>query len=246
MRGRARSTSPTTACTPGASGAYGEKDKPDSADPRVARVLKAESYVNKRAPRYIARPAARCSRPPVKTCSRCSPRNSRRGTCSNAPRRARPTPANDIARAAAIILQLDCGAEPWGTYNYCSSRVQPVELSARWLSRWPRNTAAPRRGAAAGGAGRIATRPSMPPDPHTSASSSAPGAQPCRRWWRNIVVVKHQVAGMARSCGERHLVAGMARSRGRSGPCPRPKNHRVDAGAPATPPFTPHARSTTA
>ena len=39
-----------------------------------------------------------------------------------------PTPANDVARVVVAILeQIDCGAEPWGVYHYCSEPM--VHLS---------------------------------------------------------------------------------------------------------------------
>jgi dTDP-4-dehydrorhamnose reductase len=105
------------------SGAYREKDKPDSADPRVARVLKAESYVNKRAPKHIVLRCGPLFAPAGHNLFTMLAAQLEKGhllECTED--KLCPTPANDIARVVvAIILQLDCGAEPWGTYNYCSS-----------------------------------------------------------------------------------------------------------------------------
>lgn len=108
-----------------ASGAYRETERPDSAHPRSARVLKAESYVRKRAPKHIV--------------LRCGPLIASDGdnlftqimqqlehdqVVELSEDKLCPTPVHDVARVVvAMILQLDCGASPWGTYNYCSSDV---------------------------------------------------------------------------------------------------------------------------
>lgn len=105
------------------SGAYGESDRPDSADLRAKRMLKAESYVRKRAPKHIVLrcgPLIAASGDNLLTRVMRLLDEGRDLDCSDD--KLCPTPAGDIARViVAMVLQLDCGADPWGVYNYCSS-----------------------------------------------------------------------------------------------------------------------------
>jgi len=104
-------------------GAYREKDKPDSADPRAARVLKGESYVTKRVPRHIVLRSGPLFAPTGDNLFTLLVQRLEKGhvlECTED--KVCPTPANDVARVVvAIILQLECGATPWGVYHYCSS-----------------------------------------------------------------------------------------------------------------------------
>jgi dTDP-4-dehydrorhamnose reductase len=104
-------------------GAYREKDRPDSADPRAARVLKGESYVSKRVPKHIVLRCGPVFAPAGENLFTAIAGQLEKGrTLECTEDKLCPTPANDVARVvAAIILQLDCGATPWGTYHYCSS-----------------------------------------------------------------------------------------------------------------------------
>lgn len=106
-------------------GAYSEKDRTDSAHPRCARMLKAESYVRKRAPKHIV---LRCGPLIAPNGSNVFTQLMHQleggGVLEFSEDKLCPTPAHDIARVVvAMILQLDCGASPWGTYNYCCSDV---------------------------------------------------------------------------------------------------------------------------
>ena len=104
-------------------GAYREKDKPDSSDPRAARVLKAERYVLKRAPRHIVLRSGPLLAPTGNNLFSMVMQQLERGELLECGEdKICPTPANDVARVVvAIIVQLDCGATPWGVYHYCSS-----------------------------------------------------------------------------------------------------------------------------
>jgi dTDP-4-dehydrorhamnose reductase len=105
------------------SGAYREKDRPDHADERAARVLKGESYVRRRVTRHIVlRAGPMVAATGDNLFTRVMHRLERGELLECTDDRVCPTPASDVARVAvAIILQLACGAEPWGTYHYCSS-----------------------------------------------------------------------------------------------------------------------------
>jgi len=105
------------------SGAYREKDKGDSTEARAARVLKAESYATKRVPRHIVLRCGPVFAPTGDNLFTMIARQLEKGrTLECNEDKLCPTPANDVARVVvAIILQLDCGATPWGTYHYCSS-----------------------------------------------------------------------------------------------------------------------------
>lgn len=105
------------------SGAYREKDAPDSADPRAQRVLKGESYVTRRVPRHIVlRSGPLVASSGDNLFSRLVRHMEADERIEASEDKLCPTPAADVARVvAAILLQLDCGAEPWGVYHYCSS-----------------------------------------------------------------------------------------------------------------------------
>lgn len=106
-------------------GAYNEKDRPDSAHPRGMRVLKAESYVRKRAPKHIVLRCGSLIASSGNTLfTQVMTQLEQGGTLGFSEDKFCPTPAYDVARVvAAMVLQLDCGASPWGIYNYCSSDV---------------------------------------------------------------------------------------------------------------------------
>jgi dTDP-4-dehydrorhamnose reductase len=105
------------------SGAYREKDKPDHGDPRVARILKGERYVLKRVPQHIVLRSGPLLAPTGDNLFTMLMQRFEQGEmleCSED--KICPTPANDVARVVvAMIVQLDCGATPWGLYHYCSS-----------------------------------------------------------------------------------------------------------------------------
>lgn len=105
------------------SGAYREKDRPDSTVARTARVLKAESYVRKRAPRHIVlRSGPLIASGGDNLFTRVIGQLEREPDLEYTDDKLCPTPASDIARVVvAMILQIDCGATPWGIYHYCSS-----------------------------------------------------------------------------------------------------------------------------
>jgi dTDP-4-dehydrorhamnose reductase len=104
-------------------GAYREKDKPDNANPLAQHVLKGERYVGKRVPRQIVLRCGPLVAPGGDNLLTVMFRRLEAGQrieCSTD--KICPTPANDLARVVvALILQIDCGAESWGTYHYCSS-----------------------------------------------------------------------------------------------------------------------------
>ena len=103
-------------------GAYREKDKSDSGDPRAARVLKAERHVLKRVTRHIVLRSGPLLAPAGDNLFSMVMQRLERGEqleCSED--KICPTPANDVARVVvAIIVQLDCGATPWGCLLYTS------------------------------------------------------------------------------------------------------------------------------
>jgi dTDP-4-dehydrorhamnose reductase len=105
------------------SGAYREKDKPDHADERAQRVLKGESHVVRRVPRHIVlRTGPLMAATGDNLFTRVMQRLERGELLDCTDDRLCPTPASDVARViVAMILQLACGAQPWGTYHYCSS-----------------------------------------------------------------------------------------------------------------------------
>lgn len=104
-------------------GAYREKDKPDNTDPRATHVLKGERYVLKRVPRHIVLRSGPLIAPTGDNLFLMLMQHLESGDlleCSED--KICPTPANDVARVVvAMIVQLDCGATPWGMYHYCSS-----------------------------------------------------------------------------------------------------------------------------
>lgn len=105
------------------SGAYREKDRPDNTDARAKRVLKGESHVLRRVPRHIVLRSGPLVAATGDNLFTRVMRQLERGEaleCSDD--RVCPTPAADLARVVVgIILQLACGATPWGIYHYCSS-----------------------------------------------------------------------------------------------------------------------------
>lgn len=104
------------------SGAYREKDKPDSKSPLAKHILKAESYVCRRASRHLV----------LRTGPVISPIGENIFTMLfdrlKAGQRLEmlddkicPTSGADVARVViAMILQTGCGAEEWGVYHYAS------------------------------------------------------------------------------------------------------------------------------
>lgn len=104
-------------------GAYREKDKPDCGDERARRVLKGESYVVRRVPRHIVLRSGPLFAAGGNNLFTEVMRHLEKGLpleCGDD--KICPTPANDLARVVvAIILQLSCGATPWGVYQYCCS-----------------------------------------------------------------------------------------------------------------------------
>lgn len=105
------------------SGTYREKDKPDRSDDRAKRVLKGERYVIKRVPRHIVlRSGPLFAASGDNLFTGVMKRLERGEPVECGEDKLCPTPANDLARVVvAIILQLSCGATPWGIYHYCSS-----------------------------------------------------------------------------------------------------------------------------
>lgn len=105
------------------SGAYRERDKPDNTDKRTGRILKGERYVRKRAPKHIVLRTGPVFAPSGNNIFTLLIGRLEKGQVLDISEdKLCPTPASDIARViVAMILQLGCGAEPWGTYHYCSS-----------------------------------------------------------------------------------------------------------------------------
>jgi dTDP-4-dehydrorhamnose reductase len=105
------------------SGAYREKDKPDNADARAKRVLKGESHVLRRVPRHIVlRGGPLIAATGDNLFTRVMQRLERGELLECTDDRLCPTPAADLARViVAVLLQIDCGATPWGIYHYCGA-----------------------------------------------------------------------------------------------------------------------------
>lgn len=105
------------------SGAYREKDRPDRNDEHARRALKGENYVVKRAPQHVVlRSGPLFAAAGDNLFTRVMQQLERGESLSCTDDKICPTPANDLARVVvAIIVQLACGAQPWGVYHYCSS-----------------------------------------------------------------------------------------------------------------------------
>ncbi len=103
------------------SGVYREHDRPDAEGDRVKRMVKAESYARRRVPRHILlRPGPLISAQGDNVFTRIISRMQKGERLAFSPDKLSLTPAADVARViAAIIQQLDCGAEAWGVYHYC-------------------------------------------------------------------------------------------------------------------------------
>lgn len=105
------------------SGAYREKDAPDRKNEHALHVLHAESHVIKRTPGHIVLRSGPLIASQGDNLFTRVMRQLERGEVVECPDdKICPTPAVDLARViVAIILQLACGAQPWGAYHYCSS-----------------------------------------------------------------------------------------------------------------------------
>lgn len=103
--------------------AYRESDWPDRLDETSRHVLKAESYVRKRVPGHLVlRTGPMVAASGTNLFTEVVGRLQAGEPVEFTEDKICPTPAADVARViAAIILQLDCGATPWGVYHYCSS-----------------------------------------------------------------------------------------------------------------------------
>lgn len=103
--------------------AYRESDWPDRLDETSRHVLKAESYVRKRVPGHLVlRTGPLVAASGNNLFTEVVERLQGGETVDYTEDKICPTPAADVARViAAMILQLDCGATPWGVYHYCSS-----------------------------------------------------------------------------------------------------------------------------
>jgi len=105
------------------SGAYREKDAPDRRDEHALRVLHAENHVIRRTPRHLVlRTGPLIASQGDNLFTRVMRQLERGEPIDCTDDKLCPTPAVDLARViVAIILQLACGASPWGVYHYCSS-----------------------------------------------------------------------------------------------------------------------------
>lgn len=105
------------------SGAYRERDKPDAKSKLASHILKAERYVCRRAPKHIVLRTGPLIAPSGDNLfTLLMGRLEQHQRLEIPDEKVAPTPASDVARVAvAMMLQIDCGASPWGIYNYCSS-----------------------------------------------------------------------------------------------------------------------------
>lgn len=101
------------------SGAYRERDKPDSKSPLAKHMLKAESYVCRRALKHIVlRTGPVISATGDNLFTKVFDRLRLGQHLEMSDNKICPTPATDVARVAiAMILQIGCGAEHWGVYQ---------------------------------------------------------------------------------------------------------------------------------
>ena len=101
------------------SGAYRERDKPDGKTALAKHMLKAESYVCRRALKHIVlRTGPVISSVGDNLFTKVFDRLRLGQHLQMSDDKICPTPASDVARVAvAMILQIGCGAEHWGVYH---------------------------------------------------------------------------------------------------------------------------------